>query len=94
MPDVDPDLVKKVVEHHYFQHLVKDECHNRCREYWSRKWTVLVTVVGTILTIGGYLGVEKYTDLQRRATDLEKQAKDVQMFADSMKLWKRGMSQP
>ncbi len=61
MPDdVDVDLIRKVVEHHYFKSLLEQEVQDRTRAYLSRRWKFLTAGGSILLALTSWFGFDQY----------------------------------
>src|SRR5262249_38832890 len=85
--EINADVIRAVVEHHYFQNLLKEAVEARTQAYLS-KWWKRITVVGSLVCLVlGALGVKEYTSLGDKIKETSEQAEKAKnLVAESTKM--------
>jgi len=93
MPDkVDPDLVKELLQHHYLQHLLREEIRKQNKEYWNAKRVAVLGLFSTVLAVAGFFGFqlkdvfnlrEKLDQVQKKMDEVDGLAKQLRRDAAS-----------
>lgn len=93
MPDkVDPDLVKELLQHHYMQHLLREEIRRQNKDYWNAKRVAVVGLFSTVLAVAAFFGFqlkdifnlrEKLDQVQKKMDEVDGLAKQLRRDAAS-----------
>jgi hypothetical protein len=75
---VDVDLVKAVIEHHYFTSLLEVKVDEASLEFWKRRWKVGIVIFGILSAVLGFFGITKYFSLKDQYIQFKIMISDVE----------------
>ncbi|MBL8221211.1 MAG: hypothetical protein JNL62_18405 [Bryobacterales bacterium] len=80
MPDkIDPDLVKELLQHHYMQHLLREEIRKHNKDYWNAKRVAMVGLLSTAITCAAVFGfnLKNIFNLNEKLKEVQEKIKAV-----------------
>jgi hypothetical protein len=74
----DVDLVKAVIEHHYFTSLLEMKVDEVSLEFWRKRWKVGIVVFGILSAVLGYFGITEYFSLKHQYAQFREMISDIE----------------